>query len=200
MDAKIYLPYFLIIVLAITIGIVYIDKNEVDVDLTDYATSDWVKEWVNWKLDNEVHPNIQELNSTTLKIYQDKDLNREAIAELRLFVLRELKEAETVPSTSPTFPSPFTPLLTLTISKTEWGLGQTLIFSGSGTPGSTVLLTVVKSGGCGQNDICSDWAKIDNNGSYRIDFPTKFDDIPGTWQAYVRVGKIQSDTITFEII
>jgi len=171
-----------------------------DIDLSDYATSDWVKEWGNWKLDNEIHPRIDTLNDTSVKFYADKDLNREAIADLRLFVIKQIPKSETVPSPSPTPSTPFAPVLTLTIQKTEYGLGQTLIFSGSGVPGTTAILNVIKAGGCGQNDVCSDWAKIDNNGSYRIEFPTEFNDTPGTWRAYVRVGDLRSETVTFEVV
>ncbi len=201
-DKKIYLLFILISISLIFTIVNYAGDytKRQEVDLIDYARSEWVKEWVNWKLDNEVHPVIQELNSTTFRIYQDKDSNREAIADLRLFVIKEMRTSELVPSPSPTPVTPFAPLLTLSISKSEWGLGQTLIFTGSGPAGETAILTVVKSGGCGQADICSEWKKIDNNGSFRIDFPTKFDDTAGIWKAYVRVGKLQSDTITFEII
>jgi len=40
MEAKLLLPYFLIIVLAVAVGAVYLDKTEVEeIVLTDYATS-----------------------------------------------------------------------------------------------------------------------------------------------------------------
>jgi len=203
MDVKTITPYFLFTGLLFLVVLNYVgdyNGSQEETDLTDYAQSEWVKEWVNWKLDNEVYPVIQELNSTTFRIYQDKDLNKEAIAELRLFVIKQIPATTPITSPDPIIPKPFAPLLTLSISKSEWGLGQTLIFTGSGPAGDTAILTVVKAGGCGQADICSEWQKIDNNGSFRIDFPTKFDDTPGTWKAYVRVGKLQSDTITFEII
>lgn len=179
----------------------YNKSQDIDLDdaLEGYAKSEWVKEWGNWKLDNEVHIRIDKLNETNIKFYKDEDKNREALADLRLFVINSLKESETVPSQSPTF-NPAVKTLTLKIAKSEWGLGQTLVFTGSGVPGTTAILNVIKFGGCGQNDICSDWQKIDNNGSFRIEFPTAFDDSPGTWRAYVRVGDLSSDTITFEII
>lgn len=200
---KTILSFFIIAVLGIALVYTVFVLSNVTVEKTnldDYARSDWVKEWGNWKLDNEVHPRIDKLNETSIRFYADEDKNREALADFRLFVLKELKEPESVPSPSPTPSTPFAPLVTLKIAKTEYGLGQTLIFTGSGPAGDTAILTVVKAGGCGQNDICSEWQKIDNNGSFRIDFPTKFDDTAGTWKAYVRVGKLQSDTITFEII
>lgn len=205
MEVKTLLLYFLFIGLAFLVTLNYVgdyngSQDKEEFKIKDYATINFVREWVNWKLDNEVHPNIQELNSTTLKIYTDKDRNREAIADLRLFVLRELKESETVPPQSPTPSTPFAPLVTLTVAKTEYGLGQTLIFSGSGVPGTTAILNVIKAGGCGQNDNCSEWAKIDNNGSYRIEFPTEFDDTPGLWRAYVRVGDLRSETVTFDVV
>jgi len=202
MQAKSLIPYFLFTGLLFLLALNYAGdyNNSQEVDLTDYAKSEWVKEWGNWKLDNEVHPRIDKLNTTAIKFYADEDKNREALAELRLFVIKQIPDTTPTTSPDPIIPKPFAPLLTLSISKSEWGLGQTLIFTGSGPAGETAILTVVKSGGCGQNDICSEWQKIDNNGSFRIDFPTKFDDIPGTWKAYVRVGKLQSDTITFEII
>ena len=204
---KLLLPYFLFTIVLFLVVLNYVgdyngsrDQDHEEVELEGYALSDWVKEWVNWKLDNEVHTVIQELNSTTLRIYQDKDQNREAIAELRLFVIKEMREPEAVPPPAPTSIPKFTPLVTLTISKIEWGLGQTIIFSGSGTPGETAILNVIKAGGCGQKDVCSDWQKIDNNGSFRIEFPIMFDETPGVWSAYVRVGDLRSDTITFEVI
>lgn len=92
-----------------------------------------------------------------------------------------------------------TPFLTLSIGKSIWNLGSTLVFTGTGTPGETVILNVVKFGGCGANDHCSEWKKVNQHGNFMIEFETEFDDLAGAWKAFVRAGDLESETITFEM-
>ncbi len=92
-----------------------------------------------------------------------------------------------------------TPFLTLSIEKTEWLAGSTIIFTGTGIPEEIIVINMFKAGGCGQQDICSLWVKVDNNSNFRIEFETFFDDPIGTWKAYVKQGDLRSETIEFEV-
>ncbi len=92
-----------------------------------------------------------------------------------------------------------TPFLTLRIDKLSYIPGETIVFTGTGNPDSTVIINLQKYGGCGQEDICAAWTTVDRNGNFELRFETEFDDPVGAWKAYVKSGEDRSETIVFEV-
>lgn len=134
--------------------------------------------------------NVTDIQETLEQHQKEIIKNRE---ELRL-----ARQGAAIPPQDATVPAQ-TPFLTLSIEKTEWLVGSTIIFTGTGIPDEIVIINVFKAGSCGQQDICSVWVTVDNNSNFKIEFETSFDDRVGTWKAYVRQGDLRSETITFEV-
>jgi len=90
-----------------------------------------------------------------------------------------------------------TPFLTLTIEKTEWLLGDILVFTGAAHPSDLVSITIklpdrtLLQGTALPGDIV--------NGMYRIEIATHFDHAPGTWTVFAKQGREQSTTLIFKV-
>jgi len=90
-----------------------------------------------------------------------------------------------------------TPFLTLTMEKSEWLLGDTLVFTGTAHPNDLLSITVklpdrtLLYGQAVPTEII--------NGSYRIEIVTDFDQPAGFWTVFAKQGKEQSKTLTFKV-
>ena len=125
--------------------------------------------------------------------------NKDEITATKLDIKNKFPKASDVENTGSSVISN-TPFLTLAIDKTSYIPGETITFTGTANPGQTVFVNVQKFGGCGRDDVCSAWAKVDVNGNFEILFYTEFDDPEGAWKAYAKEGADnRSQTIVFEV-
>jgi len=161
---------------------------ELDKDIGDSAAT--MKTYVNKK--------INSVNATVIDNTKETEKNKDAITDVKLDIKSKFPQASNVVNTGSSVISN-TPFLTLKIDKTSYIPGETIVFSGTANPDSTVIINIQKFGGCGQQDVCAAWVTADRNGVFELRFETEFDDPVGAWKAYVKAGEDRSDTIVFEV-
>jgi len=161
---------------------------ELDKDIGDAALT--MKTFVNTKFNS--------LNQTVIENTVETEKNKNAITDVKVDIKSKFPEGQDVANPGTSVGST-TPILTLKINKSTFIPGETIVFSGTGYPDSTVIINIQKYGGCGQNDICAAWTTVDRNGSFELRFETEFDDPVGAWKAYVKAGEDRSATIVFEV-
>jgi len=138
--------------------------------------------------------NNMESNQTA--IYEKFDLFQNEIVKIKNDIRNKFPQASTVEQEEQTVISE-TPFLTLTIEKTEWLLGDILVFTGAAHPSDLVSITIklpdrtLLQGTALPSDIV--------NGMYRIEIATSFDHSPGTWVVFAKQAREQSNTITFKV-
>ena len=90
-----------------------------------------------------------------------------------------------------------TPFLTLKIDQSEFVLGEPITFRGIANPNDAILITIKKPDRSLYQHAVSKTDII--NGQYVTEYPTSFDDPPGTWSAYARQQSEQTKTLTFKV-
>jgi len=154
----------------------------------------WRNNTAFWNFINDNYISEIELNTTKDEINAYAKLNKDSIVAIKEDIKNKFPQASAVEEEEQTAISE-TPFLTLTMEKSEWTLGATLIFIGTATPHDLVSLTVklpdrtLLYGQAVPNEII--------NGSYRIEIETELDHLPGTWTVFAKQGKEQSTTLTF---
>ena len=134
--------------------------------------------------------------STTKEIKAYAKLNKDSIVVIKEDIKSKFPYASTVEQEQQTVISD-TPFLTLTIEKTEWTLGATLVFTGTANPHDLVSITIqlpdrkLLHGNALPVDIIG--------GAYRIEIETELDHPTGTWTAFAKQGKEQSKTLIFKV-
>jgi len=162
--------------------------NELDKDIGDAAVT--MKTFVNTQ--------INSLNQTIIDNTSEAKKNKDEITAVKVDIKNKFPQASDVTDTGSSVISN-TPFLTLTIDKTSYIPGETIVFTGTANPDTTVIINIQKYGGCSAKDICAAWVMADKNGQFRLEFETEFDDPVGAWKAYVKVGEDRSQTIVFEV-
>ena len=142
--------------------------------------------------------NLVKINTTVTENKATGKANKDEITTTKLDIKNKFPQAADVDITSSSVGAN-TPFLTLTIDKTSYLPGETIIFTGTANPDATVIINLQKYGGCGRDDVCAAWTTVDKNGNFYLEFETEFDDPEGAWKAYVKEGQNRSQTIVFEV-
>jgi len=127
---------------------------------------------------------------------QTFDLFQNEIVKIKNDIRNKFPQASIVEQEEQTAISE-TPFLTLTMEKTEWILGDTLVFTGAAHPSDLVSITIklpdrtLLQGTALPGEIV--------NGMYRIEIATNFDHAPGTWTVFAKQGREQSTTLIFKV-
>jgi len=159
-------------------------------------TFDWRTDKAFWKFVNDNYISENELNKTKDDIKEKFDLFQTEIVKIKNDIRNKFPQASTVEQEEQTAIAE-TPFLTLTMEKTEWLLGDTLVFTGTAHPSDLVSVTIklpdriLLTGSALPNEIV--------NGMYTIEIATSFDHTPGTWYVFAKQGKEQSDTLIFKV-
>jgi len=90
-----------------------------------------------------------------------------------------------------------TPFLTLKMDKTEFVLGNIVIFTGTATPNNPIFITVKDSERVLTAIPVSKTEII--NGAYIANYTLRLDDPIGVWEVYARQVSEQTKTITFTV-
>jgi len=157
---------------------------------------DWRTDKEFWKFVNDNYISENELNQTSDDITEKFDLFQTEIVKIKNDIRNKFPQASPVDQEEQTAIAE-TPFLTLTIEKTEWLLGDTLVFTGTALPNDLVSITVklpdrtLLTASAVPNEIV--------NGMYRIEIATSFDHAPGTWTVFAKQGKEQSKTLFFNV-
>jgi len=165
-------------------------------DIEFPETFDWRTDKAFWKFVNDNYISENELNQTKDDIKEKFDLFQTEIVKIKNDIRNKFPQASTVEQEGQTAIAE-TPFLTLTMEKTEWLLGDTLMFTGTAHPNDLVSITVklpdrtLLTGSALPNEIV--------NGMYGIEIATSFDHAPGTWTVFAKQGKEQSKTLFFNV-
>ena len=208
-DEKQKLPFIFYIFLAVAIiglflgamGVIGSQNNsnnikEIEIQLEEHIHFDWRTDKEFWKYVNDNYISEGELNSTKKEIKSYAKLNKDSIVAIKEDIKNKFPQASTVEQEQQTVISD-TPFLTLTIEKSEWTLGATLVFTGTANIHDLVSITVklpdrkLLHGDALPSQII--------DGTYRIEVETELDHAPGTWTAYAKQGKEQSKTLNFKV-
>ena len=200
MDKLLY-TFFIITVIALFIGTMgligqQVNSNKInDIEIPEEGF-DWRTDKEFWKFVNDNYISEQELNKTKDDIKEKFDLFQTEIVKIKNDIRNKFPQASTVEQEGQTAISE-TPFLTLTMEKTEWLLGDTLVFTGTAHPSDLLSITVklpdrtLLTGSALPGEIV--------NGMYRIEIATNFDHTPGTWTVFAKQGKEQSKTLFFTV-
>jgi len=90
-----------------------------------------------------------------------------------------------------------TPFLTLKMDKTDFVLGNMVIFTGTAQPNGAIFLTLKDPDRALWQIPISKTLIID--GSYSANYTLRLDDPVGTWQVYARQLSDQTKTLTFKV-
>ncbi len=199
---KLHYLFFTIAVIALFIGGFALasvqsahDKID-DIEIPIVDTFDWRTDKDFWKFVNDNYISERELNATKKEIKAYATLNKDSIVAIKEDIKSKFPQASTVEEEEQTAISQ-TPFLTLTMEKSEWTVGATLIFTGTATPHDLVSITVklpdrtLLYGQAVPADII--------NGVYRIEVITELDHVAGFWTVFAKQGKEQSATLTFKV-
>jgi len=159
-------------------------------------TFDWRTNTEFWKFVNDNYISEQELNKTRHNIEAKFSLFQNEIVKIKNDIRNKFPQASDVEQEQQTVISG-TPFLTLTIEKTEWTLGETLVFTGTANPHDLVSITVKQP-----NRMLLHGQALPSqiiNGMYKIEVETEFDHTPGAWYVFAKQGKEQSDTLVFKV-
>lgn len=183
------------------IGVQNNSNNINDIEISDDKITKeeqkWIKAWVAWYLfNNYTKTIIDPIQKDVTELRDDVKLNKGQIVGIKNDIKNKFPQASEVEEEEQTAISE-TPFLTLTMEKSEWTLGATIVFTGTATPHDLVSITVklpdrtLLYGQVVPADII--------NGSYRIEIETEFDQPAGFWTVFAKQGKEQSTTLTFKV-
>ena len=119
------------------------------------------------------------------------------IGDIRLDIKSKFPQAADVidpGQTSVTLTSPF---LSLKMDKTEFVLGNVVIFTGTAHPNDSIQITIKDSDRMLIPIVVSKTMIID--GSYTANYTLRLDDPIGTWQVYARQQSDQTKTLSFTV-
>lgn len=168
-----------------------IDNFTIEIPVVDVF--DWRNNTEFWEFINDNYVSEQEHNVTKADI----ELNFDEITKNKLDIKKKFPQGSAVEE-EPQSVIADTPFLTLKMDKTEFLLGEKIIFRGNAHPNDPVLITIKRADRTLEQHAVSKTEII--NGQYVTEFPTRFDDIPGTWSAYARQGSDQTKTLTFKVL
>lgn len=118
------------------------------------------------------------------------------IGNIRLDIKNKFPMGSSIPDQGSTSGSS-TPFLTLTMDKTEFVLGNVVIFTGTANLNDPVFLTLKLPDRSLDSLAISKAQLID--GTFSANFTLRLDDPIGTWQVYARQVSEQTKTITFTV-
>ncbi len=199
MDKLSYL-FFTITVIALFIGTMGLIGQQVNFtkinNIEIPETFDWRTDKAFWKFVNDNYISENELNKTNDDIKAEFLTFKNEIVKIKNDIKNKFPQASTVEDEEKTVIAG-TPFLTLQIDKTEFVLGESITFRGTAHPSDAVLITIKRADRSLDQHAVSKTEII--NGQYVTEFPTSFDDVPGTWSAYARQGSEQTKTLTFKV-
>jgi len=118
------------------------------------------------------------------------------IVKIKNDIKNKFPQASSVPQESQSVIAG-TPFLTLKMDKSEFVLGDKIIFRGTAQPNDAIIITIKLADRTTQQHPISKTEII--NGQYVTEYQTSFDDAPGTWTAYARQTGDTTKTLSFKV-
>jgi len=198
---KIHISIFLILGVAIFLGAMGVigaqtNSNKINDIETPTEGFDWKSDKEFWKFINDNYVSEGQLNITKKITNAEFATFKNEIVKIKNDIKNKFPVASPVDDEEQSAIAD-TPFLTLKMDKIEFVLGDSITFRGTAQPNDAILITIKQPDRSLEQHPISKTEII--NGQYITEFPTSFDDAPGTWTAYARQGSDQTKVLTFKV-